>query len=99
VHFEDCIFWWESNSGVNFGDDLSRVIVEKILGHTVKLRSVETDRKLLLALGSILHYARNDDVIWGSGFRENPLLENRFDRLDVRCVRGPRTREFLIKMG
>ncbi len=49
--------------------------------------------------GSILHYARNGDVIWGSGFRENPLTENRFQHLDVRAVRGPKTREFLLKMG
>ena len=96
---EDSMFWWQPRDGINFGDDLSRVIVEKILGHAVRHRPFESDAKLLFAAGSILHYARNGDVIWGSGFRENPLSENRFSYLDVRAVRGPRTREFLLKMG
>lgn len=96
---EDTMFWWEAHEGINFGDDLSRVIVERILGHSVRHRVLESNGKLLLAAGSILHYARDGDVIWGSGFRENPLLENRFRHLDVRAVRGPRTREFLLTMG
>lgn len=96
---EDSMFWWQAKEGINFGDDLSRVIVERILGSSVRHRPLESNEKLLFAAGSILHYARDGDVIWGSGFRENPLLENRFNRLDVRCVRGPKTREFLLKMG
>ncbi len=96
---QDTMFWWNSSQGANFGDDLSRVIVERILGRPVKYRSLESDGKILLAVGSILHFARDDDVIWGSGFRENPLQENRFHQLDVRAVRGPRTRDFLLKKG
>lgn len=96
---EDSMFWWISSEGVNFGDDLSRVIVERILARSVRFKSLNSNEKLLIAAGSILHFARNGDVIWGSGFRENPLSENRFSHLDVRAVRGPRTREFLLKMG
>lgn len=96
---EDSMFWWKSGEGINFGDDLSRVIVERMLGHSVRYRCLESKKKTLLAAGSILHYARDGDVIWGSGFRENPLSENRFKRLDVRAVRGPRTRQFLLKKG
>jgi pyruvyltransferase len=93
------MYWWTSKNGVNFGDDLSHVIVEQILGHPVRLRPLDYPRRLLLGAGSILHYARDGDVIWGSGFRENPMTENRFYTLDVRAVRGPRTREFLLKKG
>jgi pyruvyltransferase len=93
------MFWWQAREGINFGDDLSRVIVERMLGDSVRHKPLESKEKLLLAAGSILHYARDGDVIWGSGFRENPLLENRFHHIDVRAVRGPRTREFLLKMG
>lgn len=96
---EDSMFWWTPPQGVNFGDDLSRVIVERILDRSVRLKPLDSNEKLLMAAGSILHFARDGDVIWGSGFRENPLLENRFTHLDVRAVRGPRTREFLLKMG
>lgn len=99
AYSENDLFWWQSSDGVNFGDDLSHVIVEKILGRPVQLASLESDRKTLLAAGSILHFARDDDLIWGSGFRENPMVENRFSRLDVRCVRGPRTRDFLLQKG
>jgi pyruvyltransferase len=96
---EDSMFWWQAREGINFGDDLSKVIVERMLGHSVRHKPLESKEKLLLAAGSILHFAKNGDVIWGSGFRENPLSENRFSHLDVRAVRGPKTREFLIKMG
>lgn len=96
---ENTMFWWKCREGTNFGDELSRVIVERILGYPVEHRSLKSEGKLLLAAGSILHYARDGDVIWGSGFRENPLQENRFRYLDVRAVRGPRTREFLLKKG
>lgn len=96
---ENTMFWWRSSEAVNFGDDLSRVIVERILNRAVNYRSLDSKQKNLLAAGSILHYARDGDVIWGSGFRENPLLENRFHTLDIRAVRGPRTREFLLEMG
>lgn len=96
---ENTMFWWHSGKGTNFGDDLSHVIVERILNRPVIYRSLSTKKKILLSAGSILHYARNGDVIWGSGFRENPLTENRFQKLDVRAVRGPKTREYLLKMG
>lgn len=96
---EDAMFWWQTKEGINFGDDLSRVIVERILGHSIKHKSLESNEKNLLAAGSILHFARDGDVIWGSGFRDNPLSEGRFHCLDVRAVRGPRTRELLLKMG
>ena len=96
---EDTMFWWHASSGVNFGDDLSHVIVERILGRPVKYRNLNSSQKILLGGGSILHYARDRDVIWGSGFREDPSGENRFHSLDVRAVRGPKTRDFLLKKG
>lgn len=96
---EDAMFWWKSREGHNFGDDLSPIIVQKVLGRPVQFRSLDSKGQLLLGAGSILHYARDGDVIWGSGFRENPMSENRFHNLDVRAVRGPRTREFLIQKG
>jgi pyruvyltransferase len=95
---EDTMFWWPS-SQPNFGDYLSKVIVERILGRPVYYRPLSSKERILLAAGSILHYARDGDVIWGSGFRENPIGENRFHQIDVRAVRGPVTRNFLLQMG
>lgn len=96
---EDALYWWQPEKGSNFGDDLSRVIVQRILGRPVQNRSLDTRKKTLFGAGSILHFARDGDVIWGSGFREDPMLEHRFHRLDVRAVRGPRTRKYLLQKG
>jgi pyruvyltransferase len=55
-----------------------------------------TSEKRLLTVGSIMHFARDEDVVWGSGV--NGAVQpnfHRFSRLDVRAVRGPLTRDFL----
>lgn len=98
---QNTMFWWEpaDPQQVNFGDYLSKVIVERMVGYPMRNASLKTKKQLLFSSGSILHFARNGDIIWGSGFRENPLQEHRFDSVDVRAVRGPRTRAFLQKMG
>jgi pyruvyltransferase len=93
------LFWWHCKEGTNFGDELSRVVVEKIINKTVQYHSLEQETKTVLAIGSVLHYARNNDIIWGSGFRENPLQEKRFTCLDIRAVRGPITRKFLLDLN
>ena len=93
------LFWWGSLPE-NFGDKLSPVVIERLLNRKIKYsHQLEEKEPILLGIGSILHYARDGDVIWGSGFRENPLGENRFKNIDVRAVRGPLTRNFLLKMG
>ncbi|GAA0533919.1 polysaccharide pyruvyl transferase family protein [Pigmentiphaga daeguensis] len=56
---------------------------------------VKTPRRLL-AIGSILHFAKDGDVIWGSGVNGKiPESTHQFKKLDVRAVRGPLTRKFL----
>jgi len=82
----------------NFGDALSPLIIERIIGRAPHLS--KSSSKQLLGLGSILHYAREKDVIWGSGLNGKiaPWCYN-FRSLDVRAVRGPRTRAFLLKRG
>ncbi|HVC19667.1 MAG TPA: polysaccharide pyruvyl transferase family protein [Vicinamibacterales bacterium] len=96
------LFWWGSPNATNFGDYLSKVVVER-LAH-VRLpdapASLSSNRRLLLAVGSIIHFARDGDVVWGSGFRESPLQEDRrYRTLDVRAVRGPISRDYLLQMG
>jgi pyruvyltransferase len=93
--------YYRPKSGVNFGDELSRVIVQLMLarkGHTI-LDEARRPTKLL-CIGSILHAARDGDVVWGSGRngKTDPAF-HQFTRLDVRAVRGPRTRAFLLERG
>lgn len=99
------LFWFKKNKGLNwlngqnFGDYLSMVIVGEISRKEKTLRVVKNGQKLL-ALGSILHFAKNNDIIWGSGVNGKMKEErHRFNNLDVRMVRGPLTEEFLKKKG
>lgn len=95
-------FWSPAAPDVeNFGDYISLKLVERIVQHPVEeVHAAQMgSRKKLLAVGSILHFAENFDVIWGSGINGKHLLPQDycFSNLDVRAVRGPLTRKFLIE--
>jgi pyruvyltransferase len=86
----------------NFGDELSPVLVAAILCKKYPGRMWDTRSKTnkALAIGSILHFASDCDVIWGSGINGKiPGEEHRFQNLDVRAVRGPLTRNALLEKG
>lgn len=82
----------------NFGDLLGPQIVSDLAS---ALPAQKAGRKArLLAVGSILHFARTGDTIWGIGLNGKvPTSMHAFGDLDVRAVRGPRTREFLQQRG
>lgn len=82
----------------NFGDLLGPVIVDRMRERLGLRPSMHESR--LLAVGSILKLANDDDVIWGIGANGKSLDGPfNFSRLDVRAVRGPLTREFLVNRG
>lgn len=96
------LFWWQPKSGrINMGDYLSRVIVSSVLA--LRDRSLIEKRATgnrLIAIGSVLHFAATGDTVWGSGINGKiPAERNAFGMLDVRAVRGPKTREFLLARG
>lgn len=93
--------YWHPRGGVNFGDEISRIIVQLMLAQKGFTAFDETPRvRQLLTVGSVLHFASDDAVIWGTGINGNtPAHRHRFSRLDVRAVRGPRTRERLMQRG
>lgn len=92
------IYYWQSKKFTNFGDHLSLKVVERIVGGEVRVCAPQGEKKLL-AIGSVLLFARTDDVIWGTGMnaKRMDLKHYRFKRLDLRAVRGPLTRDFIIK--
>lgn len=95
------LFYWQEGNFVNFGDKLSLKLVERIVGtplRTYNKKSPLQDKKLL-AIGSIIYFANNFDVIWGSGINGKRVdkKDYNFSYLDVRSVRGPITRNFLIE--
>jgi pyruvyltransferase len=84
----------------NFGDLLGPLIVRRVLDRAgLDPRDATEDRRLL-SIGSVLHFSRPGDVVWGSGI--NGKVDNdshSFDSLDIRAVRGPRTRAYLESRG
>lgn len=89
------LFWWKWKK-TNFGDALSLEIVRRIIGYYP--RYPQKEERKLLALGSIMSFASDNDVIWGTGVNGNYVSNenNKFKTLDVRAVRGPLTRQFLL---
>lgn len=91
----------------NVGDTLGPVIVDWIL----KQKNIDAQRSIgqtrhLLTVGSVVSFGRFDATVWGSGI----LNENAYGqivrksklyrrKLDIRAVRGPLTREALLKAG
>jgi pyruvyltransferase len=97
-----CVFWWEPRDGVpNAGDELARVLVAEILRQAGRIILDKRDKRCqLFTIGSVLHYARSGDCVWGSGVNGKiPAAAHRFRHLDVRAVRGPLTRDFLLARG
>lgn len=101
--------WQREN---NFGDLLGPLLVKEILTKhsdrisppTTRLagpaQRMDQQRQVLLAVGSILHLANDGDVVWGAGRNGKiPDDRHRFAQLDVRMVRGPKTRDFLMARG
>jgi pyruvyltransferase len=87
-------YYWRLN---NFGDLLGPIICKLIIKkYSLKIKKVI--KKKLFSVGSVLHFANDDDVIWGSGINGKvPVEMHTFSNLNVYAVRGPLTREYLLK--
>lgn len=78
----------------NFGDLLAPRIVRALV-RELRLGTTDAPRRLL-SIGSILHFGREGDVVWGSGVNAK-VDEAVSTGLDIRGVRGPRTQAVLAK--
>lgn len=81
----------------NFGDLIGPPLVRRI-EQEYGLNQPSEHRRLL-AVGSIMRLSNPGDVVWGSGVNGKTLHPGAAPALDVRAVRGPRTREFLAAAG
>lgn len=94
------LYYYQDPRFVNFGDYLSLKIVERILDGPVKVskKRAPPGQRKFLALGSLLFAANDHDVVWGSGTNDkrSEKSDYNFTTLDVRAVRGPLTRQFLM---
>lgn len=98
-----CPYYWTpsgsvANIGVNFGDDLLKNVFEHLSKGRYLWNPTSVFQKKVFIGGSVLDMARDGDYVWGAGLRN---LGQRFffKQLNVFAVRGPLTREFLIRRG
>jgi pyruvyltransferase len=91
-------FWQPKNGEPNIGDHLALEIVRKVLDtKDFVVGDKKSNKNKLLSIGSVLHFAKNSDTVWGTG-RNGKIADDihKFTNLDVRAVRGPLTRDFLL---
>ena len=98
---------WQPNGKMtdcNLGDYLSEVIVKSLcLNRGIDFRKELPVSKHLYAIGSIIQMGYQNATLWGTGFafevNKIRALPHRSRKLDIRCVRGPKTRKILLEMG
>lgn len=101
------LFWWSEprllgKKKENYGDLLSKYLVEKISGVSVnwiqpkKQKWYSFNKTHILGAGSIIHHATKHSVVWGSGIidENQKIAPARF-----KAVRGPETRKYLMNYG
>lgn len=85
----------------NFGDLIGPTLVERLVGAEASVRPTVGDDRVLLTVGSVLHFAPENAVIWGSGinFKIHRPIPSTVNSLDFRAVRGPLTARTLAAVG
>jgi hypothetical protein len=88
------LFWWEEPYPGNLGDIVNPYIVEKLTGIPPRYAKAGEG---ICAIGSIIKFARAGTPVWGSG---SPHEEDKLEPLaDYRAVRGPLTRDLVLRNG
>ena len=97
------VFWWssvkfEGKPKENFGDILSKYLVEKISNKRVIWKQPKKmtwnffGKKVYFTTGSILSHANKNTVVWGSGIISK---KDEVDHAEFLAVRGPETYNYL----
>jgi pyruvyltransferase len=81
----------------NFGDLLGPLIVTGVRARLGLSGARPTRSTRLFSVGSVIHYATAGDTIWGSGINGHSLSAQYCSQLDIRALRGPRSRRFLLE--
>ena len=82
-------YWWPAK---NFGDMLSPIIIKHFTGKEITLAGRQEQGRLL-AVGSILHLIRDNDVVWGTGLNRRLMIALP-SGVKFLAVRGPITRHY-----
>jgi pyruvyltransferase len=81
----------------NFGDLLGPLLANRIATDAGFVQPRESRR--LVAVGSIMKLTRAGDTVWGTGINGKSMDVGAAPALDVRAVRGPKTRDALVAVG
>ena len=96
------IYYKHNSLNGNFGDELSKFIIEKLINkNKYKLVFNKNNVSLnIICIGSYIHMAKNNTFIFGSGVRTPNNIEKRhkYTNLNVTSVRGPLSRDFLMNV-
>lgn len=88
------LFWWEEPHPGNLGDIINPYIVEKMTGIPPKFAHRGDG---MCAIGSVIKFAKKGTPVWGSG---SPHANDTLAADAVyHSVRGPRTRELVLRNG
>ena len=112
THKDECIviagwlikFYQTKESYMNWGDDINVYMMERMIGKTVIPSEMLLFRNLhhrYSCIGSVLPSSMNHKtIVWGSGcLNFEQVIHRRQYPKEVKAVRGPLTREFLLKNG
>lgn len=97
-------YWWKGNGYRNLGDELARLIPEKLFGVTTQHSSLEQAN--LLSVGSVLGWIwepgitrKRDDLLHvvGSGFMSFDVKSEPLDYVKIHSVRGYLSKNMLGK--
>jgi len=95
------LYWRKSQHSENVGD-LFSVIVLSFMKEFYNINKTFTFKTIRLAsIGSLIQSLNTKTTVWGSGIISPSSFSN-FNRnveLDIRSVRGPKTRELLLEKG
>ncbi|RDC54269.1 polysaccharide pyruvyl transferase family protein [Pedobacter chinensis] len=92
------VYYFKWHNEDNVGDLLSIVTVN-FVKEKLKLKDTKKDKTVrMFAIGSVIHAAKSDMVIWGSGIR-NSQTHPPHVNFDIRAVRGPLTRRRMMDNG
>lgn len=97
----------DTKSRYNLGDYLGLVVVNWMLERKgLSLDDYVEKKKHLLTVGSGAVKSYQNMTVWGSGveweigyFLRRQLQRSWFRKLDIRAVRGPLTRDYLMRLG
>lgn len=88
------LWWMQTPYPGNFGDILNPYVIENLTGVPPKF---SPKGKGILAIGSIAKFASKATSVWGSGTQR--MTDTLDSRAVYRAVRGPLTREAVLKYG